>query len=98
MVGGKSGDPHVHLLLADLFHDTTILRYPTLGDIQVRHDLDAGKNGQGEVDGRGGHFVKRAIDAIADLELFLEGFEVDVRCLFLDRLVEDEIDVADDGR
>jgi hypothetical protein len=47
------------------------------------------------VDGRGRHLIEGTIDTVADTEFLLEGFEVDVGCLFLDSLVEDEIDVAD---
>jgi len=44
------------------------------------------------------HFIKRAVHPVADFEVFFEGFEVDVGGFFLDRLIEDEIDVADDRR
>ena len=42
------------------------------------------------------HFVQRAVHAVADLEFVLEGLEVNVGGLLLDRLVEHEIDEADD--
>ena len=42
--------------------------------------------------GRRRHLVKGTVDAVADLELVFEGFEVDVRSPILHRLHEDEID------
>jgi hypothetical protein len=98
VVGGQRGNAHVHLFVADLFDDAAVLRDAALGDVHVGHDLDARKDGQGEVDRRRRHFIERAVHAVADLEVLFEGLEVDVGGLFLDRLIEDEIDVADDGR
>src|SRR5689334_11367717 len=43
-------------------------------------------------------FVKRAIDAIPDLEFVFERLEVNVARAVLDRLVKDEIDEANDWR
>ena len=50
------------------------------------------------MDRRRGHFVKRAVHPVADLEVLFEGLEMDVGGLLLDRLIENEIDVTDDGR
>ncbi len=49
------------------------------------------------MDRRWRHFVEGSIHAIADFEILFERLEVDVRSLFLDRLIENEVDVADDG-
>ena len=46
--------------------------------------------------GWGRHFIEGSVDTVADFEIAFEGFEVDVGGLFLDGLVEDEIDIADD--
>ena len=43
------------------------------------------------------HFVERSVDAVADLEVVLEWFEMDVRGPFLDGLEEHQVHVADDG-
>ena len=96
MVGGQGGYAHIDHFFADLFDDAAVLGEAALGDVHVRHDLDAGNDRQREVDGRRGHFVEGTIDAIADFEILFEGFEVDVRGLFLDCLVEDKVHVADD--
>ena len=50
------------------------------------------------MDRRRSHFIKRAIDPVADLEVFLERLEVDVGRLFLDGLVHDQVHIADDWR
>ena len=44
------------------------------------------------------HFVERAVDAVADLELVLERLEVDVARAVLNRLEQDQIDEANDRR
>src|SRR6266481_10209521 len=41
------------------------------------------------------HFLKYAIDAVADLEFVFERLEVNVARAVLDRLVKDEIDETD---
>ena len=48
--------------------------------------------------GRRRHFVERAVDAVTNFELVLEGLEMDVGGLVADGLADDEIDEADDGR
>ena len=44
------------------------------------------------------HFVKRAIDAVTNLEFVFERLEMDVARAILDRLVQDQIDEANDRR
>ena len=48
--------------------------------------------------GRGSHLVERAVHPVADLELRLEGLEVNVARAVGNGLIEDEIDEADDRR
>ena len=48
--------------------------------------------------GRRRHFVERAVDAVTNFELVLEGLEMDVGGLVADGLADDEIDETDDGR
>ncbi len=97
VLGGEGGDTHVHLFVADVFDDATVLRDTFLRDVHVGHHLDAREDRQGEVDGRGCHFVECAVNPVADFEVRLEWLEVDVRCAFVDRLVEHQVNVADDG-
>ena len=51
---------------------------------------------EGEVLGRRHHLVEDAVDAVAHLELVLEGLEVDIGGLVLDGLEQDEVEQADD--
>ena len=44
------------------------------------------------------HFIKRAIDAVADFEFVFERLEMNVACVVLDRLIQNEIDKSDDRR
>ena len=97
MMGGKRGNPHVNLLVADLLNDPAILRDTPLGDVHVRHDLHARKDGQRKMDGWRCHFVESSIDPIADLEVLFKRLEMDVRSFLLNCLIENQIDVADDG-
>ena len=98
MVGRQRGDAHVHLFFTDLFDDPAVLRDAALGDVHVRHDLDARNDGTRQMDRRRRHFVKRAVHPVADLEILFEGLEMNVGGLLLDGLVEHEIDVTDDRR
>jgi hypothetical protein len=50
------------------------------------------------VQGRRRHFIQRAVHAVADFKLGLEGLEVNVAGFFLDGLCEHQIDEANDGR
>src|SRR6266704_1734982 len=47
--------------------------------------------------GRGRHFIKRPIDAVADFEFVFEWFEVNVTRAVLDRLIKNQIDKANYG-
>src|SRR3546814_10711157 len=44
------------------------------------------------------HFAQDAVHAKAHHQAFFEGFQVNVRGIFLDRLAEDGVDQADDRR
>ena len=95
---GQGGDAQVHAPVGDLRLDAPVLGQPGLGDVEVRHDLDAGDDRQGQVARRRGHLVQRAVHAVTDLELVLEGLEVDVARAVPDGLVQHQVHEADDGR
>ena len=78
--------------------DAPVLRQAALGDVQVGHDLEARNHRQGQVLGRRRHFVEGAVHAVADLELVLEGLEVNVAGAVLHGLEQDEVDEPDDRR
>ena len=64
--------------------DAAVLRQPPLGDVELRHDLDARDDRRGEPAGRRLDLVQHAVDAVADAQLVLERLDVDVRGARLD--------------
>ena len=96
-VGGReAADTKVDRLAGDGQGDTAVLRHAALGDVEVRKDLDARDDGGGHLHVGRLHGVEGAIDTVADLEVVLEGFDMDVGRAVDDALVEDEVDEADD--
>ena len=59
--------------------DAPVLRQPALGDVELRHDLDAGDDGGLETPGRCLDVVQHAVDPVPDLQLVLERLDVNVR-------------------
>lgn len=57
----------VDWLVVDVEFDTAVLRHAVLGDVQVGHDLHAGRDGGGDVVRRRHHLVEHAVDAVAHL-------------------------------
>ncbi len=93
---GKGGDPHVHGPAGDAQGDASVLGQALLGDIELRHDLDAGDERRAQP-GRGlQDLAQDAVDAETDHQAALEGLDVDVRGLLLDRLRQQGVDQADD--
>jgi len=80
--------------------DAAVLRLALLGDVEVRHDLQAAHNRVAEArDGRrDARLGEDAVDAVADRKLVLVRLDVDVRRAFADRLDEQVVDEADDAR
>ena len=66
--------------------DATILRQPSLGDVEVRHDLDPRNDRRGQAPRRRFHFVQHAVDAVTDDQPVLERLDVDVRRAHLERV------------
>ena len=95
--GRERRETEIHLFARDHRADTAVLREAFLGDVQVGHDLQTRSHGRGQMLGRRGHLIEGTVDAVADLELVFEGFEVDVRSAVLHRLHEDEIDELHHG-
>ncbi len=92
----QHGDAQVDRVAVDHQLDAAVLRQAPLGDVEVRHDLDAADDRQREVLRRRDHLVEDAVDAVAHLELVLERLEVDVGGLVLDRLEQHEVEQPDD--
>ena len=97
MDGGQAGDTEVDLAAGDGEGDAAILRHAALGDIEVGEDLDTRDDGERHAERRRVHLVERAVHAVADLEVLLEGLDVNIGGAVGDGLVEDEVDEADDG-
>jgi hypothetical protein len=95
---GKGRHAVVDDLLPVLQLDASVLRHATLGDVQLRHDLEARDQRGLELHRRLHDFHQRAVDAVAHADVVLEALEVDVRRAALDRIREDGVDQLDDGR
>src|SRR5207248_10969448 len=76
--------------------NATILGQPSFCDVHICHHFQPRDDRQSKMTWRWRHFVERAIDAIADLELIFEWLEMNVARAVLDRLVKNEIDKAND--
>ena len=91
---------HVDLLAADLKLDPAVLRKPLLGDVHAREDFQTTDDrGLETVDlGRQRCFLKDSVDSVANLQIALEGFDVDVASTLAQRLDDDLVDELDDAR
>ena len=78
--------------------EAPVLRHAALGDVQVRHDLEAREDRGLETFGRREHLVEHAVDPEPDPEHLLVRLEVYVRGAFLDRVHEHHVDELDDRR
>ena len=85
-------------LLAHLQLDAAVLRHAALGDVQLRHDLEARDERRLELHRRLHDLLQRAVDAVAHADVVLEALEVDVRRAALHRIREDGVDELDDRR
>ena len=75
-----------------------VLRHVTLGDVHVRHDLDAGNQRGMKLLGRRRLFLQQAVDAVSQLQRILERDQVDVAGPLAQRRRDDQIDQVDDRR
>ncbi len=97
--GRQHGDAEIHVLAAaQLDLDAAVLGQPALGDVQLRHDLEAGGDGVLQLHGRLHDFVEHAVDAVADPEQALIGLDMYVAGFALDGVGQDEVDQLDDRR
>ncbi len=94
----QRGHADVHLAPPNLERDTPVLRDAFLGDIQPRHHLDP-RDQQGRQLALGfEHFTQDAVHAKTHHQALLEGFQVNVGGVLLDRFAENRVDQADDRR
>ena len=78
--------------------DAPVLRQSPFGDVEARHDLQAGRDLLRELHRRRGDLLQHAVDAVADAVDLLVGLEVDVRRAAADRIQHDLVDELDDRR
>ena len=94
---GDGRDPQVDLPLAHLEPDPAVLGQPSLGDVELRHDLHAGDDGGLEPLGDRLDVVQDAVNPVAHLQVAFEGLDVDVACPAFDGMGDEEVDELDDG-
>ena len=75
---------------ADL--DTAVLRQALLGDVELRHDLEARRDRVAELHRRRHHVVEDAVDAEPDPELLLVRLDVDVARALLNGRHQHQVD------
>ena len=78
--------------------DAAVLGQAPLGDVQLRHDLDARGDRRLEALRRRLGVEEHAVDAVADPEAVLERLDVDVGRVRLDRVLDEEVDQPDHRR
>ena len=97
--GGHGRDADVHAPAAGRGDaDAPVLGQAPLGDVHLRHDLDArGERGL-QPPRRRLLVVEDAVDAIAHPQAVLEGLDVDVRGFGVHGLLDEEVDQPDHRR
>ena len=89
---------HVDRTPGDPEADASVLRQALLGDVELRHDLDARDDQRRDGAPALQDFAQHAVDAEAHHQAVFERLDVDVRGVFLHRLREHRVDETDDGR
>ena len=97
VAGGEHADAQVVMLLAEADLDAAVLAAALFGDVHAGHDLDAGKQRHEELAGRVVAFGQHAVDTVANTDALGERFDVNVAGAIVDRLLDDEVDQADNG-
>ncbi len=93
----QGGHPHVDGLAAQPDGDAAILGQTFLGDVHVRHDLDARRQRSMQRTRRFEHVLQHPVDAKAHHGTVFERLDVDVRCAVAQSLHEHHVDQLDDG-
>ncbi len=85
-------------MTADGQLDAAVLRHPPLGNVQVGHHLDAGRDGKGQVARRRHHFIEHAVGLDANAEFVLEWLEVQVAGVIANRNQQHHVQQLADRR
>ena len=90
---------HAKIERASLSHqtDATVVGQAMLGDVEVRHDLDARDDGGAIADGDDGGLLEQAVDAKAHHHAFGARLEMNVAGAAGEGLVQDRIDDVGDA-
>ena len=96
--GGDRRDADVHAPAAERDADAPVLRQTPLGDVHLGHELDARGHGGLQPARRRLLVEEDPVDPVPDAERVLEGLDVDVRRLGVDRVLDEEVHDPYDGR
>ena len=94
--GGKGREAKVDRLAGDGQADAPVLGDPALGDVDVRHDLQAADEAGLDVLRRAHDLRQHAVDPVTDANVALHRLDVDVRGPVGDRLADEEVHHLDD--
>ena len=78
--------------------DAAVLGQALLGDVHLRENLDARRDGLLELRRRVHDLVEDAVDAVPHAIFAFVGLDVNVRRTALDRIRQDDVHEPDDGR
>ena len=93
-VVGCDGDAEVDRAAGQRERDAAVLRRARLGDVHLRHDLDAHRHRRPVGLVQAADLAQHAVDAVADAQEVLLGLEVDVGGAALHRVGEQRVDQA----
>jgi hypothetical protein len=96
--GRQGGDAHVDLPAGDPQGNAAVLRQALLGDVELRHDLDAGEHRCVERSVRLGDTPQMPVDPEAHHGVIFVRLDMNVGGALAQRLREQHVDHADDGR
>ena len=71
--------------------NATVLGQSALGNVEIGHDLDARRNGKGQVPRRRHHLVQHAVGTDANLELGFKRLEMQVAGMLADRQQQNHV-------
>ena len=91
-------DAQVDRAIAGAEREASVLRRALLGDVELRHHLQAARDRRLQDLRNRGELAHDAVDAGADEQALALGREVDVGRAELDRAAEDRVDLLDRGR
>ena len=95
---GQNRNPKIIILAADLDAQASVLRQAALGDVQVAHDLEARRQCELHLLGRGGGVQQNPVHAIAQAHCFFKRLQMDIAGAVFDGLHDHQVGQLDDRR